>query len=262
MVPLFLVERKMKKFFSSLCAAALLTTAAQADFLRVEMGGGVWEQTPKGYATRTDGGGVLDLSGTYTSSQKDSSEVYAWMLFKHPLPLIPNLRLEYVTMSDEGQTKGSVGGMNIPGSAPTTIDTKQYDIVPYYNLLDNTFWLTLDLGLDLKVIQSDATVGAVGIFSGYSSNDDVVVPLLYLRTRVQVPATGLGVEADAKAITDGTNTLYDVRAKIDYTFTFIPLIQPGIEVGYRAQKLKVDDGTKSQIDLDYKGVYAGVMLRF
>ena len=253
----------MKKFLSSLCAATLLTTAAHADFLRVEMGGGVWEQTPKGYATRTDGGGVLDRQGSYTSSEKDASETYVWMLLKHPIPIVPNLRLEYVTLSDEGQTTGKVGGFSIPlgVSAPTKIDTKQYDVIPYYNLLDNTFWLTLDIGVDVKFIQSDATVGAVGIFRGYSSNDDAVVPLLYLRTRAQIPATGLGVEADAKAITDGTNTLYDVRAKIDYTFTFIPVIQPGIEVGYRAQKLKVDDGG-TQIDLDYKGVYAGVMLRF
>ena len=254
----------MKKLLGSLCAAALLATAAQADFLRVEMGGGIWEQTPKGYATRTDNDGVLNLNGTYKSDEKQSSEVYVWALLKHPIPIVPNLRLEYVTLSDKGQTTGSVGGLPIPAnvSAPTTIDTKQYDVIPYYNLLDNTFWLTLDIGIDAKFVQSDATVGSVGIFPGYSSTDSTVIPLLYLRSRVQIPATGIGLEADAKAITDGTNTAYDVRAKIDYTLEFIPVIQPGIEVGYRAIKLKVDDGTKSQIDLDYQGVYAGVMLRF
>ncbi len=254
----------MKKFLGSLCAVALLGSAAQADFLRVEMGGGVWEQTPNGYATRTDSDGVLNLNGTYTSDEEKSSEVYAWALLKHPVPIIPNLRLEYVSLSDKGQTTGSVGGLPIPVnvSAPTTIDTKQYDVIPYYNLLDNTFWLTLDVGVDAKFVQSDATVGAVPGFGGYSSSDTAVIPLLYLRTRAQIPATGLGVEADAKAITDGTDTVYDVRAKIDYTFDFVPVIQPGIEVGYRAIKLKVDDGTKSQVDLDYQGIYAGVMLRF
>ena len=259
----------MKKFIGSLCAAVLLGSAVQADFLRVEMGGGVWEQTPSGYAERHDNDGVLKLDGTYTSNEKASSEVYVWALLKHPIPIVPNLRLEYVTLSDKGQTTGSVGGMKIPGTAPTTIDTKQYDVIPYYNLLDNTFWLTLDIGIDAKFVQSDATVGAVssGIpgvpdFSGYSSTDSTVIPLLYLRTRAQIPATGIGLEADAKAITDGTNTAYDVRAKIDYTLEFVPVIQPGIEVGYRAIKLKVDDGTKSQVDLDYQGIYAGMMLRF
>ena len=252
----------MKKFLSGLCAAMLLGSIAQADFLRVEMGGGIWEQTPSGYATRTDNDGVLNLNGTYISDEEQSAEVYAWVLLKHPVPIIPNLRLEYVTLSDKGQTSGSVDGLPIPGSAPTTIDTTQYDVIPYYNLLDNTFWLTLDIGIDAKFVQSDATVGSVGVFPGYSSSDSSVIPLLYLRTRAQIPATGIGLEADVKAIGDGTNAAYDVRAKIDYTFESVPVIQPGIEIGYRAIKLKVDDGTKTQVDLDYEGVYAGIMARF
>ncbi len=252
----------MKKFFGSLCAAALLTTAVHADFLRVEMGGGVWKQTPSGYATRTDADGVLNLNGTYTSAEKDSSEMYVWALLKHPVPLIPNLRLEYVSLSDEGETTGDVNGMHIPGSAKTKIDTKQYDVIPYYNLLDNTFWITVDVGLDLKFIQSDGAVEQISTFTGYSSTDTAVIPLVYVRGRVQVPATGLGAEADVKAITDGTSTVYDVRAKIDYTFDFVPVVQPGVELGYRMEKLRVDDGTKSQIDLDYQGVYAGIMVRF
>jgi len=264
----------MKKLVTTCALGALLATTASADFARVELGGGMWQQTPKGYATRTDGDGALSLNGTYTSSEKEATDTYAWILIKHPLPIIPNLRLEYVTVSDEGKTSGKVGGLpfDIPASAaaPTTIDMTQYDVIPYYNILDNTFWITLDLGLDIKVIESDVNVGTTtyttGIisttFPGYSSKDTTAIPLLYARGRVEIPATNIGIEADVKAITDGTNTMYDVRAKVDYTLGFIPVIQPAIEVGYRIQKLKIDDGTDAQVDLDYSGVYAGLMLRF
>jgi len=258
----------MKKIMTAITATALFATVASADIARVEAGAGVWQQTPNGYASRNDGDGVLSLNGTYTSAQKESSDTYAWILIKHPLPIIPNLRLEYVSISDEGTTTGtSIGGISIPWGIglPTTIDMKQYDVIPYYNILDNTFWTTIDLGLDVKVIESDATVGAVSVsgasFPGYSSSDTTVVPLLYARARVEIPATNIGLETDVKAITDGTNTMYDVRAKVDYTLGFIPVVQPAVEVGYRVQKLKIDDGA-TQVDLDYSGVYAGIMLRF
>jgi len=263
----------MKKLLMTGALGALLATTASADFTRVELGGGMWKQTPNGYATRADGGGALSLNGTYTSAKKEATDTYAWLLIKHPLPIIPNLRLEYVTISDEGNTYGKIGGLgfDIPASAaaPTTFDITQYDVIPYYNILDNTFWITLDLGLDIKVIESDVHVGtttySIGnvstTFPGYTSTDTTAIPLLYARTRVEIPATNIGLEADVKAITDGTNTMYDVRAKVDYTLGFIPVVQPAVEVGYRMQKLKVDDGS-TQIDLDYSGVYAGLMLRF
>ncbi len=257
----------LNKLLSTIACCAVLATTASADFARVEMGAGAWMQSPKGYVILSDGSGALNLDGKYVSNETAATDMYIWALIKHPLPIIPNLRLEYVTVTDEGETSGKVNGISIPGSAYTTLDSKQFDIVPYYNILDNTFWTTIDLGLDVKVIQTDSDVGAIntGIpitsFSGYSSSDTTVVPLLYVRTRVEVPFTGIGFEADAKAITDGTNTMYDVRAKVDYTFDFIPVIQPAIELGYRVQQLTVDDGD-NQVDLNYAGVYAGLMLRF
>jgi len=247
----------------TVATATLLATAAQADFTRVEVGGGVWQQTPKGYATRTDSDGALKLDGTYTSDENKATDNYVWAFVKHPIPIIPNLRLEYASITDKGQTVGKVDGTVIPGNqkAPTTIDAKQFDIIPYYNILDNTFWTTIDLGIDAKIVKSDVNVGAVSGFNGYSSSDTTVVPLIYLRGRVEIPATNIGLEANVKAITDGTNTVYDAGAKVDYTLDFIPVVQPALEVGYRVEKIKVDDGS-TQVDLKYAGMYAGLMLRF
>ena len=254
----------------TVATATLLATTAQADFVRVEVGGGIWQQTPKGYAIRTDSDGALKLNGTYRSDEEKVTDNYVWAFVKHPVPIIPNLRLEYASITDKGQTEGKVNGLSIPKGkrAATTIDTKQFDLIPYYNILDNTFWINIDLGVDIKVIKSDVSVGAVssGVplvpdFKGYSSSDTTVVPLVYGRGRIEIPTTDIALEANVKAITDGTNTLYDVAAKVDYTFDFTPAIQPALEVGYRVEKIKVDDGS-TQVDLQYAGPYAGFMLRF
>jgi len=251
----------MKKFLATLSLATLVATAANADFLRVEMGAGGWSQTPSGYVHRTDGDGALSLSGDYVSAQKESNEFYVWALFKHPVPIIPNLRVEFATLSDEGTVTGKVNRINIPDGY-ATIDTKQYDVVPYYNILDNTFWITVDVGLDIRYIQTDSDVKErLTSKEIYSGTDSVVVPLLYLRGRVQIPTTGFGIETDVKYITDGDSTVYDARAKVDYTFDITPIIQPGIEVGYRIQKYDIVDGD-DRANLEYKGPYIGAMLRF
>jgi outer membrane protein len=86
--------------------------------------------------------------------------------------------------------------------------------------------------------------------------------MVYGRARVEIPATGFGIEADAKYITYDGSTVYDVRAKVDYTFDF-DVVQPGIEIGYRAQKFDIkSDDDKTKMNMDFVGVYAGLMLRF
>ncbi|HEY9203198.1 MAG TPA: TIGR04219 family outer membrane beta-barrel protein, partial [Sulfurimonas sp.] len=142
-------------------------------------------------------------------------------------------------------------------------DMKQYDIIPYYNILDNTAWITLDLGLDIKIVDASYTAAPSAPFTGYSDSVTFALPLLYVRTRVEIPATNIGLEADVKYVTTGDSTVYDVRAKVDYTLDFIPVVQPALEVGYRVQKLDIDEsGVDAKLDIDFSGIYAGLMLRF
>lgn len=248
-----------RSFYASLCVA-LLASGAMADMARVEMGAGIWSQSPKGDASYTDGG----ADGRYVSSQKDESSPYVWALIKHPIPVVPNLRLEYVSIEDSGVASGQFKDFDI-GAATTTLsyEMKQYDIIPYYNILDNTPWVTLDLGLDIKVIDLSYTAAPSAPFGGYSDDVMFALPLLYVRTRAEIPSTNIGLEADVKYVTTGDSSAYDVRAKVDYTFEITPLIQPALEVGYRVQKLDIDENdVDAKLDIDYSGFYAGLMLRF
>ncbi|MDP2894112.1 MAG: TIGR04219 family outer membrane beta-barrel protein [Sulfurimonas sp.] len=250
----------MKKILYTLTCGAVLASTVMADYTRVEMGAGAWAQTSKGNAAYTDGG----ANGLYTSSTNKEISPYVWMLIKHPVPVLPNIRLEYVSLEDKGIASGQFKDFDI-GAASTTLsyDMKQYDIIPYYNILDNTAWITLDLGLDIKIIDASYTAAPTTGFAGYKDSVTFPVPLLYARARVQIPSTNLGFETDIKYITTGNSTVYDVRAKVDYLFDFTPVVQPALEVGYRAQKIDIDDSSAdAKLDIEFSGFYAGLMLRF
>ncbi|MGB3961303.1 MAG: TIGR04219 family outer membrane beta-barrel protein, partial [Sulfurimonas sp.] len=151
---------------------------------------------------------------------------------------------------------------------PTSLKMKQFDIIPYYNILDNTAWTTLDIGLDAKVVSLDYAANGVtnnttSLTEDYSDSVTIVVPMAYLRARVEIPATNIGLEADAKYVTYDGSTISDMRAKVDYTLDFFPVVQPALEIGYRTQKIDIaSSDVKSAINIEYSGLYAGLMLRF
>lgn len=257
----------MKKLIISFLCGVLFTSALNADLLRVEMGLGSWAQTPSGDMSYSDG---LGATGSYNSNETSDTNAYAWIVIKHPVPVLPNLRLEYTNVKDSGIIRGSFKDFTVPGASTAgSLELTQYDIIPYYNVLDNSAWITLDLGIDLKIL--DVCYQAQGVnvhgfgLSNYEDKTSVVVPLLYARSRVEIPGTNIGLEVDGKYLTYDGSTLYDARAKVDYTLSFIPVVQPALEVGYRVQKfdLKDEDGSdETLMNMDFSGFYAGLMLRF
>jgi len=250
----------MKKILSAMAVSALLTASAYADLTKVEIGAGAWAQTPSGTANYDRG---LGVTGTNTFDESKDTSAYVWMLVKHPIPVLPNIRLEYTSIHASGKASGSWNGLTAPANTNSVLDIKEYDIIPYYNLLDNTFWTTFDLGLDIKVMDLDYKVEPNGVFTGYEDTYTAPIPLLYARVRVEIPATNIGLEGDAKYVTTGSSTIYDARVKVDYTFDISPIVQPALEVGYRTQKIKIDESSSDvKTDMKFSGFYAGLMLRF
>lgn len=250
----------MNKTLSTIIVGTLLSTSLYADFTRIEVGAGAWIQTPSGTTKYDSGAGV---TGTNVFNETKDSSAYAWMLVKHSIPIIPNIRLEYVGVHATGKASGTWKGFAIPVSANSVMDIKEYDIIPYYNLLDNTFWVTLDVGIDVKILDFDYQVKPKEIFKGYKETYTTPIPLLYVRVRGEIPTTNIGIEGDGKYVTTGSSTIYDARVKIDYTFTISPIIQPAIEIGYRIQKIKIDENDLDvKTDMKFSGFFTGLMLRF
>ena len=85
-----------------------------------------------------------------------------------------------------------------------------------------------------------------------------------VNTPTKTYGIGKGMASDLKYVEYGSSSVYDARAKIDYTFDMFPIVQPAIEIGYRAHKINIDDSLFGDLksDLEFSGVYAGAMLRF
>ena len=258
----------MNKLLSIAVISALLATAASADFMRVEGSVGAWQSDPTGTIKygNYDPFDVVDTAGF-----EATTNTYAWIYIKHPIPIVPNLRVEYANPNFEASTKATLeyGDYEFSAGASNALSLTQYDAVLYYNILDNTFWTTIDLGLDIKFIDGNYNISGnetVGSNSVSVDQDfDLVMPLGYVRGRVQIPVTEIGIEAIVRGVSYTGNTVIDAQVKLDYTMDFVPVIQPGIEIGYRHQQVTLDAGSigiDANIDTTFSGVYAGIMLRF
>ena len=248
----------MKKML--LFTSVLITLSVSADMLRIEAGGGAWNQKDRGYidyATSTE-------SGSDTSTEKENTVGYAWIYLKHPIPILPNIRLEYASLKYAGSVDVSLTSpITMSTMTKSTFDTKVYDGILYYNLLDNLAWTTLDFGLDAKMFDYDYKAVPNAQYEGYEKSGTLVVPMLYGRARFEIPGTGLGLEGEGAYLNYEGATFYDARVKADWTMTFVPVVQPGIEVGYRIIKANYKkESSEIKTDIDFSGFYAGLMLRF
>ena len=258
----------MNKLLSIAAISALLATAASADFLRVEGSIGAWQSDPTGTMKY---GNLPAFDVVDTAGFEATTNTYAWLYIKHPIPILPNFRFEYANPNFDATTKAelSYGDETFAAGASNALSLTQYDAVLYYNILDNTFWTTIDLGLDIKFIDGNYNISGNETVGGTNVSVDedfnVAMPLGYVRGRVQLPVTEIGIEAIVRGISYTGNTVVDAQIKVDYTMDFVPVIQPGIEIGYRHQQMTLDAGSigiDANIDTTFSGVYGGIMLRF
>jgi outer membrane protein len=256
----------MKKLLTIAAASALMATAANADLVRVEGAVGVWQSDPTG-TVKYDVQPEFDIVDN--AGLTESTNAYAWIYIKHPVPVLPNLRLEYANPNFSATTKLdlSYGDYDFSAGASNELTLTQYDAVLYYNILDNTFWTTIDLGLDVKFIDGNYNISgqAAGVARTVDEDFDMVIPLAYLRGRVQLPVTNIGIEAVVRGMAYSSNNVVDAQVKLDYTMDFVPVIQPGLEIGYRHQQIKLDGdsiGIDANLDTTFSGLYGGIMVRF
>jgi len=255
----------MSKILSGLLLAGLLGTAVQADVLRVEMGGGVWKNELSGNIK--SGIALVDTIDVHVLNYEKESKGYVWLNIKHPVPVLPNLRLEYAAVDYSGTSTVSFDydGQTYAAGSTSDLTLDQFDIIMYYNVLDNTAWTTLDLGLDVKVIQSEFNASDSGSTTTVNESHTVPLPMLYGRLRFEIPGVDIGVEGSMKYTAYKDSNAMDYAVKADYTLVDVLPVDVGLEVGYRFQKFEVD-GDDFSIDttsnLEVDGVFAGATIKF
>lgn len=156
---------------------------------------------------------------------------------EHPVPMLPNLRLDYtsdITFS---------GGAN-------SVALNQMDVTPYYEILDNV--VDIDIGITAKVLNGTSKT----IIAEESFN--AVIPMGYLGAAVMLPGLPVSFAGSVKYIGFSGDSFTDARIKAVWD------IAGGLsaQVGYRYESLKLDDRFDITTDATFKGAFAGLGFTF
>ncbi|MBV5349263.1 TIGR04219 family outer membrane beta-barrel protein, partial [bacterium] len=112
--------------------------------------------------------------------------------FEHPVPLIPNLRLDYTSDVTFNGTSSDVA-------------IGQMDITPYYEILDNI--VDIDIGVTAKVLNGKSKK------AGAEETFNAVIPMGYFAAAVMVPGTGFSLAGSVKYINYSGDSMTDARIK-------------------------------------------------
>lgn len=199
--------------------------AQAATILGVEVGGTLWHTDNEVKSSSLDAKSAV------------AGSVYA--VLEHPLPLVPNVRVEY--LNNKNDIRGG-------GSSETT----HADLTLYYELLDN--WVNLDLGVTARQMDARLELG------GNAHKADKVLGAGYVRAQFDLPFTGLSVGAAAQhgSSFNGSQRMQDYDAYVQYEVG----LGFGVAGGYRLQKYRLDYAGAQQYKHEIDGAYARLFWRF
>ena len=245
-------------------AAALILTplTATADFVGFRVGGGQWNWSVSGDLRYKS----TSINDTFDFKNdlglKDDKQTFGYIVFEHPIPVLPNIRLSKTNLSTAGTgsitVSKSFGGTTYSTSETltTSLVLDQTDLALYYEILDNDI-VGFDLGLNLKKISGNASI--VGSTTPKTTADiNVTVPMLYAGLQIGLPLTGLSIGADGSYVGYNGNSMTDVNAYIRYTSDYFL----GLEAGVRKINLTLDDIDNTYGKLDFNGPYISLFLQF
>ena len=252
----------------SLAAGAILAlgaVTASADTIGGEIAVGGWYHDPSGWIQYPN-----DLPNDISRIDADDdlgldsqTDLYLRAKIEHPVPILPNIKLGYVRTETTGDghidrdfTFGDIS-FTVGEDLDSEAQLDNYDATLYYELVDTV--VDLDLGLTVRYF--DGYVKVTNKTTGLDDSTDIdfVVPLLYGNFRWPMPfVEGLSVGAEGNWITYDGSTLYDIQGDVRYTLA----MGLGAEVGYRWQKVKLDDVEDTDADIDIEGVYFGFVWDF
>lgn len=241
-----------------LCA---LPAAASADVIGFEVGGGSWNHEPSGEIRYSDAGitgDALDVDDDLGLS--DDSEAFYWLALEHPVPILPNIRVQGTALSAEGggAVSARFGGTTYNEAVDSKLVLDHTDLTFYWELLDNV--VSLDLGLTARYIDGSAEVASR---SDPTKRDRVsfsgVIPMAYGDVEVNLPL-GFSVGAGANFLAVGDSEVSDLNARLVWKSG----LGLGVTAGYRVLNMTLDESDFDDFssDVDMKGPYAAAFFRF
>jgi outer membrane protein len=209
-----------------------------------------------------------DLSGTASKGSDrvdvendleldNDSNINLSAALEHPIPLLPNVRLNYTAIEQSGRGEiGSDSFDGIPAGVPvdSSLDIDQIDLTLYYELLDN--WVNLDGGLTVRSLDGELTIKDPTALQTTLSRTEVqaVFPMVYAAARFDLPFTGVSAGVEGNGISFDGDSVFDINVYGQYDVSVLRL-----RAGYRQMNIDYEDGNDT-LDVEIGGPFisAGV----
>lgn len=241
-----------------LLLAMLTLHYGHADNIGGEVSMGIFSHNPSGDATYAlnslGAGSVQNMEQTFGFN--DSQDIFFKGYLEHPLPFLPNFKLEYTPLSTTGTRSVELfswGDISrFTGDIANKITLDITDATLYYELVDN--WAEVDAGLTFRRISGDMSVTT-------RLQTDLIdfstsTPMLYGKLRAHIPSTEISLQLEANALAFTGINSYDYEVSARYTF-YMGL---GLEAGYKAFHLEDDAlSDRLNVNIDFSGPYAAVI---
>lgn len=243
----------MRKLILAACGSLILAAPlAHADFAGIGASVGYWDSDLSGDAARK--GDSVDVDKDLGLKSSDNVNLSAYL--EHPIPLLPNVRLSYISISQDGNGQIPASGYDFlpPGPVYSKLDVKQLDLTLYYQLLDN--WVNLDLGLTIRDLSGDLSMTSRVSGKKDKTDVDVVLPMGYVAAQFDLPLTGLSAGVEGNAIAYSGDSVYDVNVYGQYRFSVLSL-----RAGYRQMSIDYEDGN-DKLDIEIGGPFISAGLLF
>jgi outer membrane protein len=264
--------KKLMLLTGILSACAL----SQALPFKVSVFAGGVEQDPSGVvsykAKRSKD--YLDLKNDAHFSQK--TQPYIGVRITNSLPILPNLKLDYMPMKFSGygtlNRQITFGGTTYQANANFNLNAKmnRFDILAYYHLpfisTATKDMLKVRLGLNVRVVDFSESFTGTDQATGYTVTESksltVPVPMGHIGVTFS-PIKQVSLVGDLNYVSYGSNDYYNYNAGLMLSPNGIlhSMIVPFIQVGYRYEKLKIDQSSV-YADVKVKGPYALIGVEF
>ncbi len=228
------------------------TGLSTADVLGFSVGAQYWHYDLDGQVRSpisNDSPANIDFSG--------NSDLNPYVQFEHPVPFVPNFRLQrnsiqaqgMIPLSDPNTMNGQ--GMMVLGD----LDFSHTDLMLYYEVLDN--WLNLDLGLSFKYFDGYQRFQYQNSIDDESDFDDLI-PMAYVKGQIDLPFTGFSALVTVEALSFDSNHVTDLDLAVRYENA----LGLAADLGYRNFDIDLKEINDYKSDLAADGLYLGVSFNF
>ncbi|MFQ3199354.1 MAG: outer membrane protein [Zhongshania sp.] len=232
--------------------AASASVATQADIVGATAGAYIWKQSWDGDVKA----GSQSASMSDDLDYDDETGKSFYVALEHPVPLLPNIRLQRsdleITETGKLSKDFRFDGKNYEegDTVNSTTDLTHTDATLYYEILDN--WVNIDVGLTVRMFDGEVSIRDASDEGSIEIN--APVPMAYVNARLELPLTGFYASGLGNVIAFGDNKITDMTLAVGYELGIL-----GLEIGYRNFDVQLkDDNEEANVTVD--GYFIGLVL--